>query len=90
MELHPSTILSDNGGEFRNDLFHVLNEQFNINVKTTTVESPWLNGIAERHNAVLGKIVNELMLDGNNKYPIDVTVACAVAAKNALHTCSGC
>ena len=29
----PGTILSDNGGEFSNNLFHVLGEQFNINVK---------------------------------------------------------
>ena len=27
----PGTILSDNGGEFSNDLFHMLGEQFNIN-----------------------------------------------------------
>ena len=31
----PEKILSDNGGEYSNDLFHVLGEQFNINVKTT-------------------------------------------------------
>ena len=38
-------MLSDNGGEFSNDLFHVLGEQFNINVKIAPGESPWLNGI---------------------------------------------
>ena len=27
----PGKILSDNGGEFSNDLFHMLGEQFNIN-----------------------------------------------------------
>ena len=80
----PGTIFSDNGGEFSNDLFHDLGEQFNINVKTTPVKSPWSNGIVERHNSVLGKIVNKLILDENNKYPIDVIVAWAVSAKNAL------
>ena len=85
----PGTILSDNGGEFSNDLFHVLDEQFNINVKTTPGECPWPDAIVERHNAVLGKMVNKLLLDENNKYPIDVIVAWAVSAKNASHTCYG-
>ena len=35
--------------------------------------------IAEQHNAVL---VNKLMLDENNKYPIDVIVTGALNAKN--------
>ena len=85
----PGMILSDNGGEFSNDLFHMLGEQFNINVKTTPGESPWANGIVECHNTVLEKMVNKLMLDENNKYPIDAIVAWAVSAKNALHTCYG-
>ena len=76
-------MLIDNGGEFSNDLFHVLSEEFNINVKTTPGESPWSNGIVDCHNAVLEKMVNKLMLDENNKYPIDVIVAWAVSAKNA-------
>ena len=81
----PGTILSDNRGEFSNDLFHVLGQQFN-NVKTTAGESPWSNGITEQNNAVL---VNKLMLDKNNKYPVDVIVTGALNAKNALHTFYG-
>ena len=61
----------------------MLGEQFNINVKTTPGESSWSNGIFEHHNAVLGKMVNKLMLDENNKYPLDVIVVWAVSAKNA-------
>ena len=79
----PVTILSDNEGEFSNGLFHMLGEQLNINVKTTPGESPWSNGIVEHHNAVLGKMVNKLMLDENSKYPLDVIVVWAVSAKNA-------
>ena len=55
--------------------------------KRTPGEFPWSNGIVESHNAVLGKMVNKLMLVENNKYPIDVTVAWAVSARNALHIC---
>ena len=79
-------IPSDNGGEFSNDLFHKLSEQFNINVRITTEESQWSNCIAEHHNAVLGKMVNKLMLDEDN---IAVIVLLWHSAKNALHTCYG-
>ena len=85
----PDTILSDNGGEFNNETLQDLGEQFNIVIKATPAESPWSNGIVERHNAVLEKMINKLLLDGNNKYPIDVIVAWAVSAKNALHSCYG-
>ena len=85
----PGMILSDNGREFSNDLFHVLGEQFNINVKATPGESPWSNGIVGHHNAVLEKMVNKLMLDENSNYPVDVIVEWAVSAKNTIHTCYG-
>ena len=85
----PDKILSDNGAEYSNDLFHVLGEQFNINVKTTPGKPPWSNGIAEQHNAVLGRMVYKLMLSKNRKYPVEVILAWAVSAKNALHTCCG-
>ena len=62
-------------------------EQFTIDVKTTSGESPWSNGTVEQHNVVL---VNKLMLDEKNKYPINVIVAWAVSAKNVLHTCYDC
>ena len=64
-------------------------EQFNVNVKATPGESPWSNYIVECHNAVLGKMVNKLMLNKNNKYPVEIIVACAVSAKNAWHNCFG-
>lgn len=70
----PGTILSDNVREFNNDLFHVLREQFNINVKAIPGESLLSNGIVKCHNAVLKRIVNKLMLDEN--------IAWAVSAKN--------
>ena len=40
--------LSDNGGEFANEKFMEMCESLNINFKTTTDESPWLNGLIER------------------------------------------
>ena len=37
----PKLFLSDNGGEFNNDIFREMGEQLNINVKTIGAESPW-------------------------------------------------
>ena len=85
----PKTILSDNGRKFNNELLRELCEQFNISVKSIAAEEPWSNCIVERHNAVLGKMINNLLLDNYSQYPIDVIVSWIVSAKNALHTCYG-
>ena len=52
-------------------------------------ESPWYNGIKEKHNAILGNMISKLLLDKSNKYPIEIVVAWAVCAKKALHNCYG-
>ena len=53
----PSKVFSDNGGEFFSREFVDFCENFNIKVSTTPSESPWSNGICERHNAILTDIV---------------------------------
>ena len=85
----PEMIISDNGGEFNNTLFTNMAELFNINVKPTAAESPWSNGMVERHNAILAKTIEKLSLEHKNNYPIDVIIAWAVNAKNSLHNCYG-
>ena len=85
----PCMIIPDNGGEFNNNLFTNMAEMFNIRVKPTPAESPWSNGIVERHNAILAKTIEKLMLEHKNKFPIDVIIAWAVNAKNSLHNCYG-
>ena len=52
-------------------------------------ESPWYNGIKQKHNAILGNMISKLLLDKSNKYPIEIVVAWAVCAKKALHNCYG-
>ena len=51
----PKLFFSDNGGEFNNYIFREIGEQMNINVKTTGAESPWSNGVIEKHNGIIGK-----------------------------------
>ena len=46
-------ILSDNGGEFDADKFRSNAENLNKEVIGTPAESPWANGVVERHNEVL-------------------------------------
>ena len=80
----PRGILSDNWGEFNNELLREVCEQFNITIKSTAAEAPWSNGIVERHNTVLGKMIKKLKLDNNNTYSI---VPWAIKAKNGLQSC---
>ena len=59
----PGMILSDYGSEFNNSLFLNMAEQCHITLKTTAAESPWSNGMMERHNGILAKTIEKLILD---------------------------
>ena len=63
-------------------------DNFNINTKTTAAESPWSNGLIERHNSVLGNIVNKMMSEEQG-YSLNTAVAWAVSAKNSLKNVYG-
>ena len=52
-------------------------EQSNITLKTTAAESPWSNGKVERHNNILAKTIEKLILDSNNNYSPDVVMSSA-------------
>ena len=70
----PEKFLRDNGGEFGNDNFTNMCETTYINSKLTGAESLWSNGLVERHNFILGHMLDcileetrdniELLLDG--------------------------
>ena len=79
---YPKKILVDNEGEFCNEDFKSLCENFNIRVCTTAAESPWSNGLVERHNAILGLTVTKTLED--TKCDLELAVAWAVSAKNSL------
>ena len=60
-------IVSDNGEEFNNDLLRDLSDQLTVFIKTIPGcfnkyiqfdQSPWSNRITERHNAILGNMIN--------------------------------
>ena len=62
-------------------------ENLNTEVLTTAAESPWSNGICERHNAVIGNMVTKMMHDSGNN--IETALAWAINAKNSLHNVYG-
>ena len=77
----PNLFLSDNEGEF-NNFFREMGEQRNINLKTTGAESPWSNGIVEKHNGIIGNMTGNVLLDV--KCSLDVALAWCLSAKNSL------
>ena len=79
--------LTDNGGEFVNDDLISLAESFGINIKTTGAEAPWSNGLVERHNRVLGEMLDKI-IDGSG-CSLDVAISWAVNAKNSLANVHG-
>ena len=78
----PTKFLSDNGGEFINQELIELAEKFNIFIKTTAAESPWSNGLCERHNAILADNVYRILEE--NKIPLQLAIHWACVAKNTL------
>ena len=83
----PKKILTDNGGEFNNNEFRSMGENFNIEMICTAAESPWSNGVCERLNAVLKD--NVLKILEENKCSLETALAWAVAARNSLHNNHG-
>ena len=78
----PARFLTDNGLEFGNDEFREMGEKLNTTVKSTAAESPWSNGINERHNGVLGEMIIKIKADSGCNLP--TAIAWAVSAKNSL------
>ena len=83
----PSRYFHDNGGEFVNSEFIELCESFNITVLTTAAESPWSNGLCERHNAVLADMLDKIIEE--RQCDLETALCWAVNAKNSLSNVHG-
>ena len=51
----PEAILTGNGMKFNNQSFRLMAQNLNFVVHTTPAESPWSNGLNERHNGRNGE-----------------------------------
>ena len=78
----PNLFLSNNRGEFNNELFREMGEQLNINIKTIAAESTWSNGIVEKHNGVIGNMMGKVLPDVGCS--LEVALAWCLSAKNSL------
>ena len=83
----PNKILSDDGGEFNNQELLDVSEDLNIEIMTTAAESPWSNGVCERHNAVIGDMVTKMAAEA--KCPLEIALTWAINAKTSLHNVYG-
>ena len=83
----PKKFLCDNDGEFANKKFIELAESMNVRVLHTAAESPWSNGLVERHNATLAEILHKILAE--NSTDLQTALAWAVHAKNSLTNVHG-
>jgi hypothetical protein len=83
----PKKFLTDNGGEFANQVMMEMNEKLGVETATTAGESPFSSGIVERHNATL--YVTMLKTLEDTKCDPEIALAWAVSAKNALQNKGG-
>ena len=79
----PKRFLADNGGEFANTEYREMCENLGVDMMKTAAESPWSNGLCERHNAVIKVSVLKTMEE--TKCSMETATAWAVSAKNSLH-----
>ena len=83
----PEKILSDNGGEFCNPAMRDLAERFNLNLVTTAAESPWSNGLVERHNLIMGEMIEKTQEDTGCS--LEMATMWSVCAHNSLANIHG-
>lgn len=83
----PRRVFSDNGGEFNNEEFRDMAENFNIETRTTAGYSPWSNGLLERHNQTLTDII--LKVKRENGCDWQTALDWALMAKNCMHSVHG-
>ena len=82
----PKKFLSDNAGEFANKSFIDMCAKLNTEVATIAGESSFSNGTVERHK-FLAEAMQKTLDDV--KCELDMALAWAVSAKNALQNCVG-
>ena len=83
----PGTLMCDNGGEFVNELYTEASQKLGLRMVMSPAESPFSNGIVERHHKVLHDTMLKTKVDANCEP--EVALAWACSAKNALQNKNG-
>ena len=76
----PGSILTDNNREFNKQSFRDMAQNLHIIVHTTPAESPCSDGLNERHNGILGKMIKKTLEDTH--YSFEIALASAISVKN--------
>ena len=84
---NPKKFMADNGGEFANEEYKEMCERFNIEVQNSAAESPWSNGIVERHHKMLTEMMVKTKED--SKCSWEVALCWAISAKNSMQMYGG-
>ena len=61
----PRTLMSDNGGEFVNNIYTEASQKLGIKMVMPPAESPFSNGIVERHNKIIYETMMKTKDDAN-------------------------
>ena len=83
----PKKFLTDNGGEFANAEFFEMCEAMNITVNITAAESPFSNGLVERHNFIITDMMDKTLEE--SQFSLDLALSWCLNAKNALANVHG-
>ena len=83
----PSKFFSDNGGEFSNEDYNDMCDSYNITIKKTAAESPFSNGLMERHSAILEEML--LKTCEENGSSLEIALQWVINAKNSLSNVHG-
>ena len=77
----PEKFLTHKSGEFANSKIIDMVESMNIKVKVTVVESPFSNGLVERHNFIMADMMDKV-LEESQHLDMDLTLVWCLNAKN--------
>ena len=77
---HPLELVSDRGTHFLNDVICDITTKYLINHRKTTPYNPKANGLTERANGIIGKVLNKLV--AAHKKDWDLKLPSAVHAYN--------
>lgn len=83
----PRKFMADNGGEFSNNLMRDVGEQLGVELTNSPAESPFSNGVVERHHKVLYETMRKTI--DETKCDPQMALAWACSAKNSLQNHHG-
>ena len=83
----PEKCFTDNGGEFANAEFLEMCEAMNTTVKVTAAESPFNNGLVQRHSFIIADMMDKTLEE--SQFGLALALSWCLNAKNSLTNVHG-